>query len=323
VEALQRLVANLPRDLPATVLVVVHMSADAPSYLPEILRRAGPLPAVTAEDGLQLEKGHIIVARPGFHLLVRDGHVHLGTGPKENRSKPGIDPLFRSVAATYGGRAIGVILSGWLNDGTSGLYAIKRCGGLAVVQDPLDALAPEMPKSAIANVDVDHVVPIAGVGDLLGRLTREPADPDPGVPPEIGVEAQIAMRGGQSIDQTTHLGQPSIMTCADCGGMLTELKEGALLRYRCHVGHAYTAEALLAEQGEAIERALLSAMKTLEERAAMWTRMADRSERKDNRRSALLMQEKARIAKTEADLIRTLLDSRRERATTDAPTASA
>lgn len=317
VDALQRLVADLPGDLPAAILIVVHTSPDGPNYLPEILRRAGSLSVASAEDGLLMKNGQIVVARPGFHLLVRDGHVHLGTGPKENRSKPAIDPLFRSVAATYGSRAIGVVLSGWLNDGTSGLYAIKRCGGLAIVQEPGDALAPEMPKSAIANVDVDHVLPIDRLGAVLRRLVDGSAGSSPEVPPEIQVEANIAMHGGQSVDETASLGNPSVFACAECGGTLTEIQDGRFLRYRCHSGHAFTPEALAVEQSEATERALLSALKIMQERSAMWTRIAQKNEKLGNSRTSLLMQEKADIAKTEAELIRTLLESRRERTIPD------
>jgi two-component system chemotaxis response regulator CheB len=317
IEALKRLATDLPADLPAAILVVVHMAPNSEFYLPQILSRLGPLEVVAAEDGLEIKHGRIILARPGFHLLVRDGHVHLGTGPRENRSKPAIDPLFRSVAATYRGRAIGVVFSGWLNDGTSGLYAIKRCGGVAVAQDPMDALAPEMPRSAIVHAGVDHIAPIDGMAELLSRLTRETAGPDMPVPPEVKVEADIAFHGGQSINQTATLGDRSVLACAECGGGLTEICEGETVRFRCHTGHAFTADSLLAEQGEAVERALLSALKTLEERAAMWKRMADRNEDGGNRRSALRMKEKADISKTEAELIRMLLDSRREHATVD------
>jgi two-component system chemotaxis response regulator CheB len=196
IEALKRLAADLPADLPAAILVTVHIAANGEFYLPQILSRRGPLEVVAAEEDLEIKHGRIILARPGFHLLVRDGHVHLGTGPRENRSKPAIDPLFRSVAATYRGRAIGVVLSGWLNDGTSGLYAIKCCGGLAVAQDPTDALAPEMPRNAIIHVGVDHTAPIGAMAGLLSRLTRENAGPDLPVPPEV-TEADIASHGGQ------------------------------------------------------------------------------------------------------------------------------
>lgn len=314
IEALKRLVADLPADLPAAILVTVHMAPNGEFYLPQILGRLGPLEVVAAEEGLEIKHGRMILARPGFHLLVRDGHVHLGTGPRENRSKPAIDPLFRSVAATYRGRAIGVVLSGWLNDGTSGLYAVKRCGGVTVAQDPADALAPEMPRSAIIHVGVDHTAPIDAMAGLLSRLTREDAGPDLPVPPEVKVEADIASHGGQSIDQTASLGDRSVLACAECGGGLTEIYEGKMMRFRCHTGHAFTAESLLVDQGEALDRALLSALKTLEERAAMWTRMADRSEDSGNRRSALRMKEQADISKTEAEMIRTLLESRRDHA---------
>jgi two-component system chemotaxis response regulator CheB len=317
IEALKQLAADLPADLPAAVLVVVHMAPNGEFYLPQILDRVGPLEVVAAEEGMKIERGRMILARPGFHLLVRDGHVHLGTGPRENRSKPAIDPLFRSVAATYGGRAIGIVLSGWLNDGTSGVYAIKRCGGLAVAQDPTDALAPEMPRSAIIHAGVDYTARIDAMGELLSQLTRQPAGPDMPVPPEVKVEADIALHGGQSIAQTANLGERSVIACAECGGGLTEIHDGNMLRFRCHTGHAFTAETLIADQSEAVERALLSALKTLEERAAMWTRMADRNEDSGNRRSALRMKEKADISKTEAELIRTLLESRREHAGVD------
>jgi two-component system chemotaxis response regulator CheB len=313
IEALKRIVAQLPADLPAAVLVVIHLPVDSPSYLPQILDGAGPLRAVAAEEGLPVRNGQIIVARGGFHMLVRDGRVHLGTGPRENRSKPAVDPLFRSIAATYRGRAIGVVLSGWLNDGTAGLYAIKRCGGVAVVQDPDDAIARDMPQSALRNVPVDYVARLEQIGSLIARLAREEAGPDMPVPSEIQVEADIAARGGDSIAQTSTLGARSIMGCPECGGVLTEMRNGNLLRFRCHTGHSYTAESLLAEQGQAVERALLSAMRTLEERAAMWTRLAERNEDLGNRRTVSAMRKNADDAKTEADALRQILQSRRER----------
>lgn len=314
IDALKQLASALPEGLPAAVLVVVHIAANAEFYLPQILDRLGPFHAVAAEEGLEIRNGLMIIARPGFHLLVREGYVHLGTGPRENRSKPAIDPMFRSAAATYGPRAIGVVLSGWLNDGTSGLYAIKRCGGVAIAQDPRDALAPEMPRSAIVNAGVDHVVPIAGMARLLDELVREKPGPILPVAPEIKVEADIASRGGRAMAETERLGERAGVTCAECGGGLTEIDDGGVVRFRCHTGHAFTAEALLAGQAEAIERALLSALKNMEERAAMWSRMAARHHSDGDPRPALLMQERADISKTEADMLRTLLDSRREHA---------
>lgn len=258
---------------------------------------------------MPLQRGQIIIARPGFHLLAHGGHVRLGTGPKENRTRPAIDPLFRSVAATYGSRAVGVVLSGWLNDGTSGLYAIKQCGGLSVVQAPEDAVAPDMPRSAIANVAIDHTVPLRNVASLLNRLTREQAGPEQPVPPEVQVEVDIAARGGQSIAETAALGKPSVIACPDCGGSLTEVRNRDVLRFRCHVGHAFTAEALIADQDEAIERALWSAVKTMEERAAMWQRLADRNAAKGNQRVAITMREHAANSKVESNLIRGLLNA--------------
>src|SRR5262245_51773960 len=173
VEALSRLVGGLPSDFPAALLVVVHLPAQAPSALPGILDRAGPLPAASARDGAPIRPGRVYVAPPDHHLLVYRGRMELGRGARENRHRPAIDPLFRSAARAYGRRVVGVVLSGALDDGTAGLAAIKRMGGVAVVQDPNDALFPSMPRSALAHVAVDHRLAVAEMGPALARLAAE------------------------------------------------------------------------------------------------------------------------------------------------------
>ncbi|MHB8597769.1 MAG: chemotaxis protein CheB [Ktedonobacteraceae bacterium] len=173
VEALITLTATLPPNLQAAVFIVLHIPAQSPSMLPDILNRAGSLKVVSATDNAKIEYGHIYVAPPDFHLLVESEHIRVVSGPRENRHRPAIDPLFRSAASAYGSRVMGVILTGSLDDGTAGLQAIKRCGGLAIVQDPQDALFPSMPLSALANVQVDYTLPLAQIGPLLGNLSHE------------------------------------------------------------------------------------------------------------------------------------------------------
>ncbi|WP_207956144.1 chemotaxis protein CheB [Rubrobacter marinus] len=182
IEALRQILGELPGDLPAALFVVVHLPEDSPSALARILDRAGPLTAKNPEDGETIREGHVYVARPNLHMLLEDGKVRLTHGPKENRHRPAVDALFRTAAVAHGPRVVGVVLSGARDDGTAGLLAVKRRGGLAVVQDPDDALFDGMPESALRFVDVDHCLPLGGVAPLLSRLTREPV-PEEGEPP--------------------------------------------------------------------------------------------------------------------------------------------
>ena len=272
-EALKALLPALPGDLPAAVFVVVHIGATPHSVLPEILSRAGPLPAQTAKDGARFEPGRVYVAPPDRHLLLDRGRIALRRGPRENLARPAIDPLFRSAAAEFGSRVIGVLLSGMLYDGASGLRAIKRCGGIAVVQaDPRYA---EMPRQALQTTEVDHRVPAAELGALLVRLVGEPAGPSPEVPEDVRFEVRMAAGEQAGIDGEERLGKLSPLTCPECGGSLWEIEDGPILRHRCHTGHAYNGTLLLAEQSERIDRALWSALRAHEERAALLRRHAE------------------------------------------------
>jgi len=265
-EALKALLRGLPRDLAATGFVVVHIGATTPSVLPEILSRAGPLPADTARDGTRFERGCIYVAPPDRHLLLDCGRIALRRGPRENLARPAIDPLFRSAAAEFGSRVIGVLLSGMLCDGASGLRTIKRCGGIAVVQ--ADAPYPEMPGHALDVADVDHLVPAAELAPLLVRLVAEAAGPSPEVPEDVRFEARMAAGEVTGMKAEERLGARTPLTCPECGGSLWEIDDGAILRHRCHAGHAYDGHLLLAEQSELIERALWNALRVHEKRAA-------------------------------------------------------
>jgi two-component system chemotaxis response regulator CheB len=267
-DVLRGMMGELPADLPAALCIVQHIAPHAESYLPQLLQSAGSLPAKFAEDNEPIQQGRIYVAPPDYHLLVSDGHLRITTGPRENRVRPAIDPLFRSAAASYGSRVIGVVLSGLLDDGTAGLQAIKRCGGVTVVQDPDDARYSEMPRNAMAEVAVDHTSPAAGLGTLLNTIAREVSPDTPPVPEDIQLEVEIAERMG-SADIDDRIGTRAPLSCPECGGPIWEMNEQGVQRYRCEIGHGFTARSLLAGQDEAAERALWAAIRTMEERARL------------------------------------------------------
>jgi two-component system chemotaxis response regulator CheB len=273
VEALRTLVSGLSADLPAAVFVATHLAAEGPGLLPHILARSSPLPVQEASDGAHVERGRVYVARPDHHLMIEDSRMRVIYGPKENRARPAIDPLFRSAALAYGPRVIGVVLTGGLNDGAAGLAAIKKRGGLAVVQDPADALYPSMPRHAIAAVAPDEVVPVAQIPGVLVRMASERAVEAAPASEELRVE--VAMGAGKPED-IEKLGDQSPYSCPECGGVLIQVDDPLLLRYRCRVGHAYTAEALAVDQDNHIEDSLWAALRALEESANLKKRMADR-----------------------------------------------
>ena len=282
-DALAALVGGLPADLPAAVFVVQHTAAASPGLLSEILDTRGPLPARLALDGEPVVPGRITVAPPDRHLLVTPGAVRLSDGVRENRARPAVDPLFRSAAVAYRSRVVGVVLTGALDDGAAGLVAVARCGGLAVVQDPADAVYSDMPRHALAAVPDARRAPAAELGPLIGQLVREPAPPPPPVPGHLAAEDRLTRRGlaplphddMDEMDTLDGLGDRVPLSCPDCGGALWHLHDPEPPRYRCHVGHAYTARSLVAGQAQATEQALVVALRTLEERARMLRRMAD------------------------------------------------
>ena len=318
VEALKQLVHGLPADLPAAVFVVLHVPPHGPSVLPRILTRAGRLPAAHPADGQPIRPGTITVAPPDYHLLVKPGHVRLTRGPRENGHRPAADALFRTAARSYGGRVVGVVLSGVLDDGTAGLAAVKRAGGLAVVQHPDDALYAGMPQSAIDNVAVDYTLPVADLAALLTRLATEPAPaPHPGLSPDGDKEADMAELEPGAVHAHHRPGTPSAFGCPECGGVLWELRDGDLLRFRCRVGHAWSADSLLAEQSDGLEAALWSALRALEEQAALSRRMADRAVARGHTGSAEVFAGQSRDATAHAEVIRRVLLTRRPDPTTE------
>src|SRR2546429_1846355 len=242
VEALVTLARSLQRNLQAAVFVVLHIPAQSPSLLPEILGRAGPLKAVQATDDLQIEPGHIYIAPPDHHMLMELGKVRVVRGPKENRHRPAIDPLFRSAALAYGPRVIGVILTGALDDGTAGLLTVKLRGGIAIVQDPDEALYSSMPLNALENVEVDYTLPLASIGPLLGQLAHESAKEEGGYPvsEDMQKETKLAEMDLAVMHNNEQVGTPSAFSCPGCGGVLWGIQDGDLLRFCCRGGHAFS-----------------------------------------------------------------------------------
>jgi two-component system chemotaxis response regulator CheB len=320
VEAVSKLVAGLPPNLPAAVCVVVHLRPYSESHLASVLERAGSLPVLAAKQDMPLRRGTIYVAVPDLHLLVSRGDVEptlrLVRGPRENRSRPAIDPLFRSAALAYGPRVIGVILSGALDDGTAGLWTVKDRGGIAVVQDPHDAAVPSMPASALAEVEVDHVTTAERIGALLGRLAREPAAPQPS-------EAELGRRGDATdqldrelgivaMDDEYHqsaerYGEPSRFSCPECGGVLWDVTGQGPVRFRCEVGHAHSAASLAEAQTESIEAAMWAALRALEDRMELSRRRAATARSNGLARLAEQVAVEEQAAQQHAAAIRSLL----------------
>jgi two-component system chemotaxis response regulator CheB len=311
VEALRATVGALPADLPAAVFVVLHLPPEPPSLLPTILQRYGHLPATHANDREPIEPGRVYVAQPDCHLIVEYGHVRAVHGPKENRHRPAVDPLFRSAARSYGPRVQGVILTGNLDDGTAGLRAIKQRGGVAIVQDPMEALYPGMPSSAIRNVAVDHIMPLADIPELLVRLAHEPAQDSAifPVPKELDIETRIATMEANDVEHVSKIGQPSMFTCPECHGTLWEMQDSNLLRFRCQVGHAYTVDSMMADQTEAVERALWAALRALEERVALTRRLANRARENNHPQSAIRFAESTEETEQHAAVIKQILET--------------
>ncbi len=268
-EALRFIVRRLPRDLRASVVVTMHLSPDFRSSLDLILSEEGALPACFATDGEPYAEGHIYLAPPQRHLIVDEHRLHLGAGPRENSSRPAIDPMLRSLGVCCGGRAIGIILTGTLGDGASGLWCLKQCGGQTVVQDPSDAAYPQMPLAAIDRAKPDHVTALEDIPDLLKSLVAEPAGETRSASADLKLEVQIAKDGNLSMGELDRIGRRSTLACPECHGVLWEIEDDDKVRFRCHVGHAYTSELMSLALEESLRRALASALRTLDERTAL------------------------------------------------------
>jgi two-component system chemotaxis response regulator CheB len=312
IEAMRQLVPAIPAGFPAPILLVIHISPDTPTLLPQILARYASIEVKAAEEGEVARAGVLYVAPSDRHLLVEaGGTLRTVRGPRENRHRPAVDPLFRSAALAYGPGAIGVILSGSLDDGTAGLAAIKQRGGIALVQDPADALFPSMPASAAAHVPVDRQVTLATLGAALTELVAAPLPtlPVAGDTGRMEMETKIAAFDARTLQQDDRPGAPSPFSCPDCGGVLWEIEEPTFVRYRCRTGHALSPETMLAAQDDKLEEALWTALKTLEESARLSKRLAEEQRREGHDWMRKRFEEKERDARNRAEVIRQVLVS--------------
>jgi len=316
-EALIKLVCSLPPDLPAALFVVIHIPAHSKSLLPSILNRAlkkrhkdTSLQALQPQHSEAIQQGRIYVAPPDHHLLVKDNYVYLSRGPSENSHRPAVDPLFRTAARAHKQRVVGIVLSGTLDDGTAGLAAVKQQGGIAIAQNPGEALYSGMPLSAIENVDLDYVLPVSEIAAVLVELAYKPPAKEEGavaVSSDIETESDMAELEVNAMQHPERPGTPSPFGCPECGGVLWELQEGKLVRFRCRTGHAYSTRSLLAEQSDALEEALWSALRALEEKAALAEKLAAKASDNHQHISAKRFQEQGNDSRQRAVLVRNLL----------------
>lgn len=302
----------LPQDFPAAILVVVHVATDSPGVLDWQFSRNGSLPVSYPSDGEAIEKHHVYVARPDCHLFVEDGKMRVRRGPRENRHRPAIDPLFRTAARVYGSRLVGVVLSGLQDDGSAGLYAVKQRGGIAIVQDPKEAKCAEMPGHALAYASPQYVLPIQKIGPTLIGLVKADQDETSMSRKKRQIAAPGSSAKADKPDRNLNNsyfdegeGTPSVFACPECHGVLWEIKENEMVRFRCRVGHSYGPKSLAAELSQTSEAALWAAMRALEEKAAMNRRLADSMDR--HAKTATRLREQSAADDANARLIREMI----------------
>ena len=316
-DALIRLVSQLQEDFPVPVLVVQHISADATgNILLNALNKVGKLKCEHAINETKLKPGHLYLAPPDHHLMVDDGGKVLVTkGAQENKSRPAIDPLFRSAGVEYGNKTIGILLTGYLDDGTSGMKVIQRCGGICIVQDPADAQYPDMPKNALNQIDVDYILPISEMGSVLYKLIAKKTGKQKAIPKDILIEAEIAKHVLSDLPAVNALGEQVPFNCPNCGGVLWKIDQDEALRYRCHTGHAYTAAALLSEQTGKIEETMWVALRMFEERKNLLTTVAKEKTGAVSRSASA----RAKASQVHIDRIKSILHAENKGTISDIP----
>jgi two-component system chemotaxis response regulator CheB len=312
IDALKVLFATLPRDIKAAIFITVHVAPYSIGLLPEIFERAGDLPASNAKDGEPIRHGRIYVAPPDFHLVFeKDGFIRTTRGPRENRFRPAIDPMFRAAAYCFGPRVIGVILTGWLDDGTAGLRSIRERGGTTIAQHPDDAFAPSMPLNAIKHVEIDHILALKDIGPMLVHLLDTPVKKEVTAPvsDELELEVKIAKEINALESGMLKWGEPSIYACPECHGVLLQRNEENSIRFRCHTGHAYSSDSLLAEFNIKTEESLWSAIRALEEDVLLMKAMANHSAAHHNGADSASWLRKAEEVQERVNLVRKALSS--------------
>ena len=313
VQALSEVVGGLPPGLPAAVFAVLHVSPYGRSAMPSILQRRGALPAIHPEDGEPILGGHVYVAPPDLHMIVEPGLIRLSRAASENGFRPAVDVLFRSAARSYGAGVVGVVLTGNLDDGTAGLAAVKRHGGVAVVQDPAEADYPGMPASAVRNVDIDYVLPLAEIPAVLIRLCGQRAaelsrQAEQANDPAGGGEGPAVMK--EQLERGADRepgGSPSGFTCPLCGGSLSHTSEGTYEHFRCRTGHAFSPESLFALQSKSTEAALWEALRALEENASLSVRLARQARAGPHGADAERYRQRQRAVERHAEQLRRIL----------------
>ena len=320
IKALKVILPMLPQDFPAAVLIVTHIGSHK-SIVPDILGRSSAMPVRHATDGEPIIPGRVLVAPPDEHLTVvwKDGraYVRLLHGPKENHCRPAIDPLFRSAASVFRENTIGVVLSGYLNDGTVGLQAVKACGGLAIVQDPIEAEALDMPASALEHVDVDRVLRVSDIGPALVELTaanvqlagRGQHELMSSIPQWIDIENRMTSRDSD-MDDLEQIGKLSALTCPECAGALWEIGDKGPIRYRCHTGHAFTAKVLETLHRDAVEDAIWGAVRALHEQERLFSKLCERERQSGQTERAAEYEAKAMQAKAHSQTLRDVISTR-------------
>jgi two-component system chemotaxis response regulator CheB len=309
-EPLLTIIGSLPGDLDAAVLVVVHVPSSGPSALPKIVRRRSAMPARHATDGDEIVAGDILIAPPDHHMTIDGTKVVVRRGPLINRTRPAIDPLFQSVALHAGARGIGVVLSGALDDGAAGLAAISAAGGIAIVQDPSDAMHPSMPRAALEIATVAYRLPASGIAEVIRTLTNRPPDevaerPDrPGQLEKELLMSELDLRPVTTEDLGT---SASVFGCPACGGTLWQLGKGDGFRFRCRVGHAYSPMSLLEAQGANAEDGLWIAYRALDEQASLARRLAEQAQTNGQDAATKRFLGQARTAERHAEAIKQLL----------------
>jgi len=305
-EALKKIVADLPSDFSSPIFIVWHMGPDVPGVLPIVLNRVNNISAAHAYDSEEIRSNRIYVAQPDHHLLIENGRVRVTHGPKENRFRPAVDPLFRSAAYSYTNRVIGVILSGALDDGSAGLWSVKHYGGIAIVQDPEDAEVSSMPENAMRQVKVDHCVPVSDIAALLVRLCKEPLTEKADVMKDDQTKKEIEIAAAENALEKGIMGFGELtpFTCPECHGVLSRLYNEKITRYRCHTGHAYSADSLMISLTERVEDSLYNALRGMDETILLFNHMGDHYAEANQPGLAALYFRKARQAADRSDLVR-------------------
>lgn len=316
--ALKKLIGQLDKDFSLPILVVRHISPDATgNVVLEELSKLNSIKCQHAKSGSNLKPGHLYLAPSDHHLLIGGNLKLLVTkGAHENRSRPAIDPLFRSAAVAFGTGVIGILLTGYLDDGTAGMKAIQRCGGICIVQDPKDAEYPEMPWNALNNVEVDYCISIDEMGETLDRIISQKVKVRKPVPEDILIEAKIAERVLSDLSSVNKLGEQVPFNCPGCGGVLWQVGKDTDMRFRCHTGHSYTAAYLLAEQTNKIEETMWTALRMFEERKNLLTQMAHGQTGVSSENTL----ERAEISQVHIDRIRAILKTTENASGDDMPT---